>query len=221
MSTLTARIFRKGNRSIWLAALLIIGSLAYILLPQAHFALERRAGAAVNGQYWQQLPPPPTTTNQQTGLPMNLGTPIQLDMDRLDIHLPIIAGRYNSTNGKWLLDGAHAFFMSPGQFPLGANAQPLIYAHEIKGVFLNLNGLGPNEPLVITNSQGDKLFFRYVGDKVISPDQADQINALPAQRGLTLLTCTNPFFTQRRLFYFAYEQTVSTASAGYIHKETL
>lgn len=189
------------NRGLTLIAIaMFLYGFFVLILPQINFAIERQQGIPVNANYWRSSSP-------VKPLPMILGTPVQLDLDRLNIHLPVTAGDYNIANKSWLLDRIHAFYLKPGQFPLSSSAQPLIYAHEIKGVFINLNGVSLNEPLVITNSAGNKLYFKYVGDDIIYPNQVSQINKVPADRGVTLLTCTNPFFTQRRLYYFSYVGT--------------
>lgn len=196
------RLLRKVRpRCItFLATALVLYGLFYIVLPQINFAIERHNGIAASREYWQKA-------LADKNVLMNLGTPVQLDLNRLNIHLPVTRGGYNVSNHSWKLDSKHAFYLTPGQFPLATNAQPLIYAHEIKGVFLGLNGISLSEPLVITNSAGDKLYFRYVGDNIIYPNQVEQINKLPSHRGITLLTCTNPFFSQRRLYYFSYVGT--------------
>ncbi len=204
---------KTKRHAIALSLSFIVVGLIYIFGPILYFAILKHEGSSDNKAYWQH-----NAVAAQAKAPpkMDLATPIELYIPRLNIKLNVAAGAYNAQNQAWLLDRTHAFFIAPGQAPLNSSATALIYGHNIPGVFRTLDGVALGEPMLITNNKGKTLLFKYVGDRILSPNQGVSLNDHQPNDDLTLLTCTSVYFTNRQLYFFKYmgDQTPQLGAAS-------
>jgi len=198
------------HRITILAAMLLLSGIIYIWTPRLVFYAQRVEGTSVNQQYWKSHPSAPA------GQTMRLGVPTNITFARLGIDLAIQPGAYDSASQMWRLDRQHAFYIAPGTSPLRSSAVPLIYGHDIAGVFINLNGIAPGEVMTISNDKGQLLTFRYIQSYVVDPNEGNVLNTIPNDRNsVDVLTCTGPWFTQRHIMRFEFESgTAATERAS-------
>lgn len=180
------------------AILLVLGSLWYILAPKLQTEAIRRQGEQQNTR---QLAAATQQVTPDTQTAMTFGEPTALTLPRLAISLPIAPGYYRSNSKTWTLDSQHAFSMqSPSNAIIGT---PIIYGHNIPAVFRKLDGIAKDETLRITTKDGRELLFRYVGDRVVLPND-DSVLRTSLHNTILLMTCTGSQFQHRRVLQFEY-----------------
>jgi len=192
---------RNAYKRNWLsiiAGLFLLGGVVYIALPKVQAAVVRNHGRSQNDQ---QVRRATQGVAAETKTAMTFGVPAALSLPRIGISLPIAPGLYNATARTWTLDSTHAFYM---QSPQGITGNtPIIYGHNIPAVFHKLDGVAEDEVLTITTQDGRKLIFKYVGDRVVQPNDSAAMRA-DIPNSVLLMTCTGSNFQKRRILHFEY-----------------
>lgn len=205
MNTQTLR--RKMHARLYILCasfLLLAGGLLYLLLPLWQEADKRREGESLNRARLQQQIRSGTTFTEPE---LDLGTPVKLRLQRLDMTLPIKPGKYYSGSQQWLLDRQHVFYLTPGEFPLSADAHPLFYGHNIPEVLRPLGGVAADELLEIRTTDSRVLLFRYISDQTVNPTEGNTLNEVHGDNTIAVLTCSGSRFEKRRILYFDYVGT--------------
>jgi sortase (surface protein transpeptidase) len=126
--------------------------------------------------------------------------PQRLRLPRLAIDLPIMPGHYNATTQKWTLNRHDVFLMQPTG---AATATPIMYGHDIPGVFIGLGGVAPEEILEITFKDGRVYQFTYQHDVIVAPTDTTVLDK-KVPRSVFLMTCTGAHFEVRRVLQFTF-----------------
>lgn len=177
--------FGGSNGIIAVAALaLSLAGIGYILWPQMTY-------------YHPAVPPQASIfTKKSSGHLPDLKTVNHISLPELGINLAVIKGSFDKESSTWTLDDKHAFYME------GAES-PLVYGHDMSGIFRNLSAIRPGDALVVSDGYNHTYRFIYTDDKVVDPNDSSVLTARTNQ--LRLLTCTGVFYQKRRVFYFTYE----------------
>lgn len=178
---------------------LILGGWLYLSLPKLVFALPSDGPAPQNTGVFM-----PSENKQPVN--MQLGTPTEILLPRLKIKLGILSGEYNAGNSSWRIDTAHAFYMAPDAIGAGLPATPMIYGHELPAIFAKLRGVAKDELMVIKNTDGRQLYFRFKSDKIVSPTDDSVLRDRIAD-SILLLTCNGVASENRRVLQFDFVES--------------
>lgn len=192
------RTVHRSHIVVVIALLLIVSGGWYVSAPVLHAMWQRHQGTKHNAAALQNA-----TKNTVAIQSFTLQHPVQLQLPRLGITLPVKSGVYNKTTKTWPLDRTSAWVMQPwqGQSGLQLPLTPVIYGHDIPSVFMHLGGVAPNELLTITQQDGTSYTLRYVNDVVVSPYD-NSVFAVRYPNSVLLMTCTGTHFESRRVLRF-------------------
>lgn len=184
---------RMGSNGIIAAAALalIMSGIGYILWPQI--------------AYYHSATPPATAWAQKSDrLPAGLGTIDRIQLPQLGIDLSVRKGSFDKRSSTWTLDDSHAFYMD------GARS-PLLYGHDMAGVFRNLGAIRPGDTLYVSAKSNRIYEFTYDHDKIVDPNDSSILSDHTNQ--LRLLTCSGALYQKRRVLYFNYAPQLSDQPA--------
>ncbi|HJP96670.1 MAG TPA: sortase [Candidatus Saccharimonadales bacterium] len=192
------RVLHRTQLVVAIATLLIISGGLYVGVPWMRATWQRHQGSEQNAATLQAATKKTVAVNSFT-----LQNPVQLALPRLGISLVIKQGVYNKSTQSWPLDRTSTFVMQPWQNQDGIQLPmtPVIYGHDIPAVFMHLNGVAPNELLIITQQNGTKYTLRYINDVVVSPYN-NSVFAVRYPKSVLLMTCTGAHFESRRVLRF-------------------
>lgn len=131
------------------------------------------------------------------------GVPTSLSLPSIGLDLPVKHGAYHP-DGSWTLDDSNAFFALPSVPANNQKGTTLIYGHNTKPVFKNLNALTPGAELLVTTD--NNLLFRYEYSFVtdVEPDNTSIFNTTNAPN-ITLQTCSGPWDALRSMYTFNFK----------------
>lgn len=180
------------------ALMLLTAGLLWLGIPKLQQTATRKAGDQQNTARIAQA-------QQEVALAdstLSLGVPTHLALPRLGITLAVLPGYYSQKTATWTLDRQSAFIMqTPAEY--ASLSTPIIYGHNIPAVFQKLDGVALNEELRVITEDGRELLFRYIGDRVVLPnDNAVLRDTIP--NSVLLMTCTGAQFQHRRVLQFEY-----------------
>jgi hypothetical protein len=178
---------------------LVLGGWIYLSLPKLVFAIQPDEAA-------KQATAEFTAPVDSKPAPMELGKPTTILLPRLKMKLDILPGEYRANDGSWRIDTSHAFYMAPDTISPGLPATPMIYGHELPAIFAKLQGVEKDELLVIKNAAGRQLYFRYSGDKIVSPTD-DSVLRNHIANSILLLTCNGVASENRRVLQFDFVES--------------
>lgn len=130
------------------------------------------------------------------------GKPLRLDIDRLNIHLPISYGYFDSKSGQWTLSQDSTYFAATTELPNNKQGNTLIYGHNTTSLLEPTKKLVKGDELVITTKNGHRFHYRYSGDSIVNPANTAILTEKSTKPHLTLLTCNGWLSENRRLMYF-------------------
>ena len=129
------------------------------------------------------------------------GHPVALDIPSLNIHLAVIDGYYNSSNGQWTLTPNKAQFALPSTPPNDQSGNTLIYGHYRAEVFASLHQIAVGSVVEITTDNGYKFYYTYTGTEALDPTDTSIFQYVGKPR-LTIQTCSGNYFQNRQMYYF-------------------
>lgn len=177
------------------AIILVVTGVAILWWRPVQSAYVRHAGRQQNQHRLQQV------QHAAQPVPFELGQPQAIRLARLGINLKVKPGHYDSKNQSWTLDRQHAFNMvKPGG---QQTATPIIYGHDIPGVFLALDGVVAHEILEVTRSDGSVYSFAFADDVKVPPHDTTVLDQ-EYPRSILLITCTGRHFEERRILRFTF-----------------
>lgn len=130
------------------------------------------------------------------------GKPIRLDIDRLNIHIPVKYGYFDTKSGEWTLSQDSAYFAATTKLPNNKQGNTLIYGHNTVALLEPTKKLVKGDELVVTTKNGHSFHYRYTGDSIVNPANTDILTEKSDKPRLTLLTCNGWLSENRRLMYF-------------------
>ncbi len=136
------------------------------------------------------------TSVAPTASPATTTQPAHLQIKRIRIDVPVIAGKYNPADRTWLLSEDRAQYITGTTRNL-----TMIYGHNTAAVFELTNSLQVGDELLLTDTNGDVRRYTYVRDHLTVATDTSDLTATYARPTLALLTC-NGFWSQDRRFMF-------------------
>ena len=130
------------------------------------------------------------------------GVPIRIQIKRLGIDLPIVAGTYDAAKDSWTLTRDKAQFATATTEPNDSQGNTLIYGHNTKPVFKALSGLQPDDLAVITVDTEHTFTYRFTGDMTVTPHTTSILDFSPEKPRLTVMTCDGLWNQVRRVMFF-------------------
>jgi LPXTG-site transpeptidase (sortase) family protein len=130
------------------------------------------------------------------------GSPAKIEVERLDISLPVEKGVYNALTKEWSLSHTAAFFATVSDTPNDHRGSTFIYGHNHQSVFARLADIRPGDEVKVTTANGYAFTYEYSRDAIIRPDMTDVLYEDPETPQLVLMTCEGLFSEARRIMYF-------------------
>lgn len=130
-----------------------------------------------------------------------IGLPIQLDVARANIHVPVRKGYYNQQTQKWTLSRNDAFYAVMSAPPNEVKGTTFIYGHNRSSVFSRLFSLKVGEVATITTTDNRQFSYRLIRQFTTNPYDSQFLDQVGPPT-LMLQTCSGPNFQNRTLFVF-------------------
>lgn len=130
------------------------------------------------------------------------GAPLRIQVDRLDIDLPINEGTYDAKTGEWTLSESAAYFATITDQPNDYKGSTFIYGHNRRSVFAPLAAIKAGDTVRITTNNHHSFTYTYLRDASIAPDMTSILYEHPEPPQLVLMTCEGVFSATRRIMYF-------------------
>jgi LPXTG-site transpeptidase (sortase) family protein len=135
------------------------------------------------------------------------GIPISLTIPRLNIHLTIISGVYNSSNQTWTLTPDKAQYWQLSSPVNNRSGNTISYGHDTQTVFYYTKDLKIGDMLIINTSNNHKFIYVYQSSRLVLPTDTSIYN-YNGKPQITLLTCNGIDDKYRRLMYFNFSQVI-------------
>lgn len=175
-------------------------------------ALLMLSGSAGMGLHWyyqdrsivSAAPGQPVITQPAVQEPTAIsGRPVRLQIERLQIDVPVLDGQYDAGEGSWNVSNTAAHYALITDLPNTAAGNTLMYGHYRKEVFSRLRKLQPGDIAVVTTDNGLQFLYRYETVTTVEPTDTSIFSYRGSPR-LTLQTCSGLFMQHRQLFGFAF-----------------
>lgn len=188
----------KRNMLSVIGLCLVIVGIAALSWPAMQTKRTQQEGRNVNASSVAKVQ---KEVAQTAALDTQWESPVALELPRLGIALDILPGTYNARAQSWSLDKKHAYYMQPTDgFAPGT---PVLYGHSIPGVLRGLEGAAQDELLKVHMADGSVLWFRYSGDKLVSPSDLHALQQ-KVDNAIFIMTCSGAHFEHRRVMQFDY-----------------
>lgn len=132
------------------------------------------------------------------------GVPTDLSIPSLGMSLPVQPGHY-LPDGNWTLDDVHTFFALPSEPVNDSMGTTLIYGHNTRAVFKNLEKLTPGAELIITTGNSLKFTYEYSFVSVVKPEDVTVFNSTNSPN-VTLQTCSGAWDEVRSMHTFTFKK---------------
>ena len=137
------------------------------------------------------------------------GTPVQIIVPSLNIHLNIEPGEYDSQTDSWSLSGLNAHYgtmTSPANDTAG---NTFVYGHNNPYVFGPLKRIQPGATVEIVANNGNRFFYTYQKSYTVAPNDVS-IFKYHGSPILTVQTCTGTWHEMRQLYEFRLESVIES-----------
>lgn len=129
------------------------------------------------------------------------GNPIRIQIDSVDIDVPIIQGYYNRENQKWTLSKDNAQFAVMTAKPNTAGGNTFIYGHNRSSVFARLLKIKPQSIVYVTTDNNQRFSYKLSRSFTTNPNDSSFLY-YKGSPILTLQTCSGANFQNRTIFVF-------------------
>lgn len=138
---------------------------------------------------------------KQTPEPKISGMANRIVIKSLNIDLPVIYGQYYPTSKTWDLSGDKAHFASLSKLNNNKTGNTLIYGHNNKQVFANLNQIKPGAEVIVYTANNYKFSYVYRSSVETNPNDSS-VFYYQGPPMLTLQTCSGIWSQNRQMFAF-------------------
>jgi LPXTG-site transpeptidase (sortase) family protein len=129
------------------------------------------------------------------------GRPVHITIPSQDIDLSVIPGYYYPSNKSWTLSLNNAQYATMTAPANNKSGDTFIYAHNRRGVFLNLPKVQPGDIAQVTTNNGHVFIYKFSASTVTTPEDTSLFN-YKGKPVLVLQTCTGLWYQNRQLFTF-------------------
>lgn len=133
----------------------------------------------------------------------SFGTPLRVNVPRLEIEVNVVPGIYDELNNSWNVSSTAAHFATITHEPNAEQGATLIYAHNTRRLFGPLKDIQAGDKVQVYTDKGILVEYVYTGQEIVDP--SDTAIFQEAQTGaprLVLLTCSGGWNQARRLLSF-------------------
>jgi LPXTG-site transpeptidase (sortase) family protein len=140
--------------------------------------------------------------NNQTSESENLGRPVGIKIDSINLSLPIIESKM--TNGKWETTSKGVSFLDNSAIP-GEIGNSIMYGHNWTSILGGIKDVKPGQKIEILHDSGAVSTYIVETVQEVSPNDAGILSQTDDIR-LTLYTCSG-FLDSKRLVVTAFYQS--------------
>lgn len=133
--------------------------------------------------------------------PQSPGYPVRIQIDEVDINLPIAKGYYNKQNKKWTISRNSAYYAVMTSRPNTTSGNTFIYGHNRSNVFSRLLKIKPGSVAYVTTDNNQRFIYKLSRSFTTNPNDSSILYYQGAPI-LTLQTCSGANFQDRTLFVF-------------------
>ena len=126
--------------------------------------------------------------------------PVKIQINSQAIDLPIQKGEYLRATGQWQISEDSAFFAAASTAPNSYSGNTLIYAHNRPSLFAKIINLVIGDEISLSTASGKSFRYQVTGAQDVDPRDTTILN-YKGEPQLTLLTCSGPGDSTRRLTY--------------------
>lgn len=131
------------------------------------------------------------------------GEPVRMELERLDIRLPIVDGAYNPKTSDWSIAEDKAQFANNTIVPNDSHGITWLYGHNTMAVFKPLRDLRSGDKLVVHTNNRHVFTYTYVRDKLVDPTDTSVLYEQSSEPLIALITCDGAWSEHRRIMYFS------------------
>lgn len=154
----------------------------------------------------------PEHSNEKYHAPLSVvqSPPSKIELPSVDVSLDIVPGAYNATDKTWSIADGKANFATNTSLPSQQTGMSLLYAHDRKDGFADLEKLADKATAKLHNSDGIELTYTYHQEetKIYNPEDTSLFKSNDTKPRLVLLTC-NDWLSSTRIAYTFYPEKQS------------
>ncbi len=185
-----------GNFSLAIGAILLVFGVSMLIGPFISRVNQKSLAVQSVDEVISQSAPPNQVLRVE-------GRPSVISVPSVGINLPIIDGIYYPKSASWSLSLDKAHYAVMTSLSNNQSGNTFIYAHNRRGVFINLPSVKVGDLAVITTEDGKKFTYRYRSATTTNPNDTQILNYQGAPI-LSLQTCTGLWYQNRTIFIFDY-----------------
>ncbi len=133
--------------------------------------------------------------------------PVSISIPRIKLNKEVKLGIYNFGQDTWNITSNYPHFAVLSARPNETSGNTIIYAHNTKNLFGDIDHLKSQDRVMIRTKNGKVFVYAYESKEDVKPSDMSVFSRYEKPY-LTLITCTGRNNELRRLFYFKLLQAV-------------
>lgn len=127
------------------------------------------------------------------------GNPTRIVAPQIGLDLPVVRGKYNTTDKTWEITDKSAFFSGSSANNVGG--QTVIYAHNYQHLFGNIHNIKKGDAVRVSTDSGSEFEYQLTERYETIPQNGAIYKYSGAPR-LVLITCSGPNDSRRLIEIF-------------------
>lgn len=135
------------------------------------------------------------------------GKPVRILIPALSINLPIVDGKYDSTNQIWSVSGVAANYATNTPLINNKGGRTIIYGHAVMSILGKLQDVKKGDIAYIYTDNGHIFQYKYTSSEVVKPQDTSVFDHLKGSAGIYVMTCDGMWSSERRIALFNLENS--------------